>query len=84
MMRKKTVWLVGLTFTCAYGQGFTEWRNPEINQVNRLPMHADFFAYGTKDEAIKNDRKASSTYLDLNGLWRFHWTKDMEGRPDKF
>lgn len=84
MMRKKTVWLVGLTFTCAYGQSFTEWRNPEINQVNRLPMHADFFAYGTKDEAIKNDRKASSTYLDLNGLWRFHWTKDMEGRPDKF
>ena len=24
-----------------------EWRNPEVNAVNRAPMHANFFAYKT-------------------------------------
>ena len=26
-----------------------EWRDPEVNAVNRAPMHANFFAYETAD-----------------------------------
>ena len=25
-----------------------EWRDPEVNAVNRAPMHANFFAYETE------------------------------------
>ena len=30
-----------------------EWRNPEVNAVNRAPMHANFFAYETAEVAAK-------------------------------
>ena len=26
-------------------QTFTEWQDPAVNSVNRLPMHAHYFAY---------------------------------------
>lgn len=26
-------------------QTFKEWQDPEINAVNRAPMHTNFFAY---------------------------------------
>ena len=28
----------------AQSQSFTEWRNPQVNQINRLEQHADYFA----------------------------------------
>ena len=29
-----------------------EWRDPEVNAVNRAPMHANFFAYETAEVAL--------------------------------
>lgn len=29
----------------AGAQTFQEWRNPEINAVNRAPMHTNYFAF---------------------------------------
>ena len=29
----------------ANAQSFTEWQNPEVNAVNRAPMHTNYFAY---------------------------------------
>ena len=30
-----------------------EWKNPEINAVNRVPMHTNYFAYSSSEEAAK-------------------------------
>ena len=27
-----------------------EWRDPEVNSVNRAQMHANYFAYGSSSE----------------------------------
>lgn len=66
------------------GQKFTEWQDPEINQINRQPMHTSFFAYDSEQQALKGDMSATDSYLNLNGVWKFNWTKDADGRPDSF
>ena len=33
-----------------------EWRDPEVNAVNRAPMHANFFAYETAEVAANIKR----------------------------
>ena len=34
-----------------------EWKNPEINAVNRAPMHTNYFAYSSSEEAEKADKE---------------------------
>ena len=43
---RKTLSLL-LLFACGFvsAQTFTEWLDPAVNSVNRLPMHAHYFAY---------------------------------------
>lgn len=61
-----------------------EWLDPEVNQVNRLPMRANHFAYESRDAALSGEREKSSNYLSLNGLWKFNWVKDADTRPLDF
>lgn len=45
-MRK--IVISGLLAACsisAAAQSFNEWQDPEVNAVNRAPMHANYFAY---------------------------------------
>ena len=30
---------------------FNEWKDPEVNSVNRSTMHTNYFAYASADEA---------------------------------
>ena len=62
-------------------QSFTEWRNPSVNEVNRAPMHADFFAFESED--VDTPRQ-SSNYLSIEGVWKFKWVKDADQRPIHF
>lgn len=61
-----------------------EWQNAEVNAVNRLPMHAAFFAYESADAAAADDRTASQRYLSLDGPWRFLWVRNADQRPEGF
>lgn len=38
-----------------------EWQNPEINAVNRAPMHSHYFAYESEEAAGKASRKIQAT-----------------------
>ena len=67
----------------ANAQSFNEWQDPTVNQVNRAPMHADFFAYSSLDE-VENGMENSQNYLSLNGEWKFNWVKDADQRPVNF
>lgn len=69
--------------TTAGAQTFKEWQDPEINEVNRLPMHSDFFAYGSIDE-IKGGAENASNYLSINGDWKFKWVRSSNQRPTAF
>ena len=61
-----------------------EWKNPEINAVNRVPMHTNYFAYSSSEEAAKADKENSSNFMTVNGIWKFNWVKNADARPTDF
>lgn len=83
---KKTL-LLGLLGTCtlaANAQTFTEWKDSEVNAVNRAPMHANYFAYENEALAAKGVKENSENFMTLNGTWKFFWVKDSDSRPTDF
>lgn len=56
-------------------QNRTEWLDPEVNQVNRMPMHTYYFAYESEELAMKGDKWLSENIMSLNGIWKFNWVK---------
>ena len=84
----KKVFLLGiasLSFVAAAAQTFTEWQNPEINEINRAPMRSASFAW-CADETPGGvaQRKDSRNYLSIDGLWKFNWVNDASARPVEF
>jgi len=61
-----------------------EWKNPEQNEVNRLPMRVHYFPYESMQMAQKNIPTESANYQTLNGKWKFYWVKDADKRPMNF
>lgn len=56
--------LLGILGACtlaANGQTFKEWQDPEVNAVNRAPMHANFFAYETTEAATQAVKENQAT-----------------------
>lgn len=71
-----------LAFTAAAQSN--EWQDPEVNAINRAPMHANFFAYETAEMADKAVKEQSANFMTLNGSWKFFWVKDADARPTDF
>ncbi len=63
---------------------FTEWHDMQVNEINRFPLHTDFFTYESVEMAKKGDKTLSSNYLSLDGDWKFYWVKDADKRPANF
>lgn len=61
-----------------------EWLDPEVNQINRLPMHATFHPYTGDQVAKSGNPKADTNYMSLHGDWKFNWVKDAGSRPADF
>ena len=75
--------LFALSLTASAQQSSKEpWQNPEVNAINRLPMHADYFAFRAGEST--GDLRQSAHYLSLNGMWRFHWVRNADERPTDF
>jgi beta-galactosidase len=62
----------------------TEWHDLQVNEVNRLKLHTNYFAYESAEKALAGDRKASANYLSLNGTWKFHFAEAPDKRPSGF
>lgn len=70
----KRIFLVTLALaaaTVASSQTFTEWQDPSISEINRLPMTA-------LPAPAEEDR------VSLNGEWSFHYAERAERRIDGF
>lgn len=61
-----------------------EWQNPEVNSVNRAPMHTNYFAYESEELAQEAIKENSSNYMTLNGAWKFNWVRNADARPLDF
>lgn len=70
-MKRYVVALAAVGSLMVSGQSFKEWQDQNVNEVNRLPMHATF--------TPKEQKRIS-----LNGEWKFNWVKDADQRPVDF
>ena len=61
-----------------------EWLKPEVNEVNRYPMHTAYFAYESPALAEEGIPQHSLNYLSINGQWKFNWVADADQRPTDF
>ena len=68
----------------ASAQSESRWQNVNINQQNREPRRANFFAFESLDKAQSFDKKKSANYLSMEGMWKFNFVKDHNKRPANF
>jgi beta-galactosidase len=60
------------------------FENPQIQEVNRLPMRASYFPFENREKAKERDRTKSERFYDLNGTWKFLWTDQPHKLPKDF
>lgn len=68
----------------ALAQSESRWQNVNINQQNREPRRANFFAFESLEKAQSFDKKKSANYLSMEGMWKFNFVKDHNKRPANF
>ena len=73
MIRRLLLCMVCGVVTMASAQKAPVWKDAGVNQQNREPRRAHFFAFETESLALGANKAASSRYLSLEGKWRFHF-----------
>lgn len=67
---------------------YTEWRDMQVNDINRLPLHTDFFCFDVEEAGCTAsgilDKHKSRNFLSLDGIWKFKWVEDADQRPADF
>ena len=84
MKKQLVLGLLGACVLSGNAQTFKEWQDPEINAINRAPMHANFFAYENAEMAAKAVKEDSKNFMSLNGTWKFFWVRNADARPTDF
>ena len=83
-MRKLLLAMTMMATVGAVAQQTPEWKNPQVNQMNREARRAQFFAFENGDKALANDKTKSSRYISMEGKWRFNFVKDHNLAPKDF
>lgn len=67
-------------------QNLPEWQTIEHFRDGQIASHALVVPYPSNDyKAIRQmDYEKSPYYMSLNGKWKFHWTKNVDNRPQGF
>ena len=60
------------------------WQDPQVNEIDRLPMRSTFFGFESSDLAAAGDKTKSRRFLSLNGDWSFHFARNHARRPAGF
>lgn len=61
-----------------------EWHDLQVNEINRFPMHTDFFVFENESLALRDARSESNNFISLHGNWRFSWVDNADKRPVDF
>ncbi|WP_256717939.1 glycoside hydrolase family 2 TIM barrel-domain containing protein [Shewanella sp. UCD-KL12] len=60
------------------------WQDHTIFEINKEAPHASFFPYSSEFNAKKGDHRRSNNFLNLNGIWAFHYAKNPKSAPADF
>lgn len=63
---------------------YTEWQDLQVNEVNRFPLHTQFFAFESRSAALTGDKTRSANFLSLDGKWKFRFVENADQRPTDF
>ena len=68
------------------GVAFTEkeprdWENPELTGLNRENPHTTLISYIDEKSALASIKENSPNYVSLDGIWKFHLSKNPGERP---
>ncbi len=58
------------------------WEQSEVIKVGKEDGHAIAMPYDSAEEALKGEE--SPYKKSLNGMWKFHWQRGLEGQPKGF
>ncbi|HAM11546.1 MAG: glycoside hydrolase [Bacteroidetes bacterium GWF2_41_9] len=58
--------------------------NTTVFELNQEEGHVPLVPYISVDEALINNRTKSSSFLSLNGRWKFYYSDIPEGTPSEF
>ena len=83
MIKKLLLCMVCGAFTMASAQKTPVWKDPNVNQQNREPRRAHFFAFENEDKA-NGDKAQSERFLSMEGKWKFNFVKNHEDAPQGF
>ena len=61
-----------------------DWENPAINALGKEPARATGFPFESRELALKKEMAGSERFKSLNGLWKFHFSPSVDGRPKDF
>lgn len=59
------------------------WQNPQVNEINREPIHAHFIPFSSEKDALTENRSSSRMY-SLDGTWKFMFSKTINSCPKDF
>ena len=83
MKRNVLLCAFALSGLAAFAQQ-NEWQDPNVNAINRAPMHTNYFAYESLEAAMRDCPVSSDNYLTLNGTWKFNWVANADQRPTDY
>ncbi len=63
-----------------------DWENPQVIGINKLPPLLSFMHYPNRESALADSTLDIHTpyYQSLDGMWKFHWSKNPAERPKDF
>ena len=83
-MFRKIINIALLTSSMSVVAQNNEWQNHLVNEINREPIHTNYFAYESLSAAMAGNREQSANFMTLNGLWNFNFVRNVESRPVDF
>ncbi len=76
--------LLALVAGLSFAQNIPEWQDPRVFGLNKEAPHATFTPFPSETAALARAQQPSSFTMSLNGIWKFHWVRRPEERPQDF
>jgi len=61
-----------------------DWENPQLTSFNTAKPHVTYIPFDSEAKAVKNKPEESSTYMSLNGKWKFKLSDNYTKVPAGF
>ena len=75
-MKRVLVFIASMLTLTAQAQTTSDWENPAVLGINKLPYHATL--------QLPSKWKECKEIVSLDGEWQFHWSRNPEERPVGF